>query len=199
MIDGIAPCRIGAAILAMAALSACGGTPAPAPRSAPPPAPIAEAVKAPVELAPLPFTAAQIRDATRNGRRYTFRIEVPGEPTVIEHITFFRVNAEGASLSIGGTSSDGKAFGTSPDRVTWEDLSRHGAFPKAATSIAEETVEVPAGKFACAVYTVHKPDGTVARYAFAKDLPGAPVLYTADKDKKRIRTSTLIEHVPGKE
>jgi len=185
------------AFLVLAALAGCGGAP-PAPPPSRPPSPSASASAAPIEeLAPAPFTAEQVRGATRNERRYTFRVEQEGQPTALVHLTFYHVDAEGARVSEGGTREDGTGYGVSPGRVTWAKLQLHGFFPKAATTITEETILVPAGKFACLVYTVKKGDGTVSRYYFAKDLPGAPVLTTIEKDGKRRKSSTLIEHTPG--
>ncbi len=34
----------------------------------------------------------------------------------------------------------------------------------------------------------------VSRFCFARELPGAPVLYYTEKAGKRVMTATLIEH-----
>jgi hypothetical protein len=46
--------------------------------------------------------------------------------------------------------------------------------PRGPWEITEETVEVPAGKFECWLYTVQKREGdpAVVRLYFAKKLPG---------------------------
>ena len=41
-----------------------------------------------------PFTAAQIRDATKAGRTYVYRIELPGSPVVLRTMLFGKVDAE---------------------------------------------------------------------------------------------------------
>ena len=189
--------RCGAACLLLI-LAGCAGAPPPPPahEAAPPPAPAASSAAS--ELTQPPFTVEQIRATIKEDFRYTWRIEKDGEPTVTEWFAFYRVNAEGARISSGGFRDDGTGFGVSPGHATWEQMRRIGAFPKAKTTITEETVEVPAGKFACVVYTVHKDDGSVGHHYFAKDLPGMPVLVFWVKDKKRFKTATLIEYSPGK-
>lgn len=162
--------------------------------AAPPVAAAAAAPSAPEPMAPTPFTAEQIRDATTNGRRYTWRITTAGEPGVIKHVTFFDVAAEGAAVSYGHIRDDGHILTLSPTRFTWEALRQQGSFPAAVTTIREETIQVPAGEFTCLVYRV-KPDNSSTRtFYFAKELPGPPILINVEKDGKRRRTSTLLSY-----
>src|SRR5687767_12827398 len=91
---------------------ACG---APASRAAAPePAatPEASASTASSDSYPTPYSAEQIRDATRPGRAYTWRVEVNGKAAVERTVAFTRVDAEGAEITGDGVAK----------RVTWEEL-----------------------------------------------------------------------------
>lgn len=137
---------------------------------------------------PTPYTADQIRDATKPGRTYKLDIETAGSPKGQRVMTFTKVDAEGAELV-----TDGGA----PKRVTWEELRKHAEFPKPVVSTRQEKITVPAGTFDCVVYVVQGDPGEVRTFYFAKALPGAPVLFFTEKDGKRVMTSTLVEHKPG--
>jgi len=132
-----------------------------------------------------PYTAAQIRDATKPGRTYRYRVEAEGLPAGQKTMTFTSVDAAGAEVS-----TDGAA----PTRVTWDELRKHAEFPEPVVSTREEKITVPAGTFDCTVYVVQGEPGEVRTFYFAKALPGAPVLFFTTKDGKRVMTSTLVEH-----
>ena len=51
-------------------------------------------------FAPTPYTAADIRNATKSGRTYRFRVEEHGKPVVVRELRFDDVDDEGANLSI---------------------------------------------------------------------------------------------------
>lgn len=153
----------------------------------PPPTDGPEKVKGPVF--PAPFTAEQIRDATKNGRTYRYKIEIPNKPTKEYVVTFRNVDEGGAEISSGSDSSK---------RMSWLTLQQHSEFPKDKVSKREEKLKTPAGKFECVVYEVTGDDGEVWTYYFAKKLPGAPVFFYVERNGKRLRTTTLIDHIPGK-
>ncbi len=138
---------------------------------------------------PAPFTAEQIRDATKAGRKYRYRVEEPGKPPREHVITFLKVDESGCEIA-----NDGGP----PKRMGWNMLQRHAEFPKDRVTTREVIKKTPAGKFECVVYMVRGDDGETSHYYFAKDLPGAPIAYHTEKDGKRIRTTTLLEHDPGK-
>lgn len=142
--------------------------------------------------APTPFSAEQIRAATKVGRRYAWRVEEEGKPPATRVIVFTSVDEEGAVMVAG--PDDASLAASSPSRARWDELQKHALFPAAATSVQDERVTVPAGTFDCRVYTVKDADGTVRRFYFALDLPGAPVLHFTEKDGRRLSTSTLVEH-----
>jgi hypothetical protein len=138
---------------------------------------------------PAPFTAEQIRDATKNGRTYRYKIEVPNKPAREHVITFRNVDANGAEIHTGAEQV--RRFG-------WITLQQHAEFPKDKVTTREEKLKTPAGKFDCIVYVVQGEDDEVWTYYFAKKLPGAPVFYYVERNGKRLRTTTLVEHLPGK-
>jgi hypothetical protein len=138
---------------------------------------------------PAPFTAEQIRAATKNGRTYRYKVELPNTPPKEYAITFRNVDAAGVEVAQSGTT---------PKRMAWLTLQQHAEFPKDRTSTHGEKLKTPAGKFECVVYEVHGDDDEIWTYFFAKKLPGAPVFFYAERRGKRLRTVTLVEHIRGK-
>jgi hypothetical protein len=183
-----------AAMLLALLMSACSGAPPHGARPEPStPAPHASSQPSPEAGAatfPTPYTAAQIRDATRPGRAYTWRVQAMGKPAFERTVTFTHVDADGAELV-----SDG-----SLQRVSWEDLRKHAEFPHASVTTRDETVTVPAGSFDCVVYVVEdraEGEGETSTFYFAKGLPGAPVLFFTEKGGERLMTSMLVGYEPG--
>ena len=137
---------------------------------------------------PSPYTAEQLREASKPGRTWTWRVETLGKPTVESSASFGALDAEGVELVSDGTSK----------RITWEELRRHAEFPRAAVITREETVTLPAGTYDCVVYVVTDPrTREITSYYFAKDLPGAPVYFYSEKDGTRVLTSTLVKYDAG--
>ena len=138
---------------------------------------------------PAPFTAEQIRDATKNGRTYRYKVEMPSKPTREYSITFRKVDDGGAEIFTGSDNSK---------RMGWLAMQQQSEFPKDKVTTRDEKLKTPAGKFECIVYEVEGDDGEVWTFYFAKKLPGAPVFFYAERNGKRLRTTTLVEHIPGK-
>lgn len=183
----------GALALVLCALAGCGaGT------SGSAAAPAGSAV---VEMAPTPYTAAQIRAATRVGRSYEFRVEAEGKPAVRRIMTFTAVSDARAETDNRITDDDGKPLeGGGHREASWEELRKHAEFPRAQVTLHDETVVVPAGAFACTLYTVTEGSGaeqTVERFAFSKDMAGPPVQFSTDKGGRRVMTSKLVVYRAG--
>jgi hypothetical protein len=134
-----------------------------------------------------PFSAQQIRAATRAGRRYVWRTTTPGGAETMT-LRFRAVDDSGATLE----SDDGRA----PRRVTWDELEGHARFPADRTTRSEDTVEVPAGSFEAWVYETRDPP-EVKRTWFARELPGAPVKQEVRRDGVVVFTMELLEHGSG--
>jgi hypothetical protein len=137
-----------------------------------------------------PFTWQQIREATKNGRTYRYRVEVPGKPPKERVLTFTKVDETGAEIFAGGDA---------PKRIGWPALQKDAEFPKDKVTVREESVKLPGGKFECMVYEVRGDAGETWTYFFAKTLPGAPVLFYTEQDGRRVKTTTLLQHIPGKD
>jgi hypothetical protein len=160
-----------------------------------PPAPPAEM------LAP-PFTAQQIKAATKAGRSYRFRLEQKGQPVQIATMDFPAVTDTGCTMRQGVTDEKGVEVEPAQSReATWDELARHASFPKANTTVREVEVTVPAGTFACTLYEVTLDGGYVSRFYFAKELPGPPVkieMVSRQAPGDVVEQSmVLIEHRPG--
>lgn len=152
-----------------------------------------------VELAPRPFTAEQIRDATKTGRTYRFAMR-EGEQTLTATIRFTAVTPEGATIERSVVDAAGNTLNQGTDEATWSELVEHASYPAGQTEITETTVEVPAGKFDAVLYTVTaEQEGKAfsSRAYFAKTLPGAPVKVEITLDGKSMLSMELLEHVPG--
>ena len=203
-----------AAVAWVALLAACGGT-APPPKTTstddafeaavaaekehdkakakaaePPPSEARGARESKGAVFPAPFSWEEIRSATKSGRTYRYKVEVRGKPAKERVLTFVKVDADGCEIFAGGES---------PKRKGWPSLQKDSEFPKERVQAREETVKLPGGKFDCMVYEVSGNDGEVTTYYFAKNLPGAPVLFYTDVDGKRMKTTTLLQHLQGKD
>ena len=154
-----------------------------------------------IELAAPPYTAEQIRDATRMGRTYTFLMQELDKPDTYMRLAFIEVSDDGATIERTILGADGKAEqGTMRVESTWDELVAHASYPAASTDITEETVDTPAGSFECFVYsvTVDSADGKLWTHVyFAKSMPGAPVLLIVEIDGRWSSTMTLTDFTPG--
>jgi hypothetical protein len=139
-------------------------------------------------VAAAPFSWQQIRAATKNGRNYHYRVEVSGKPSKEHVLRFTKVDDSGAEIATSGDA---------PRRVGWPALQQDAEFPKDKLTVREESIKLPSGKFDCVVYEVRGAEGETSTYFFAKSLPGAPVLFYTEQGGRRIKTTTLLRHVPG--
>lgn len=170
--------------------SACA--PAAGPTSA---YPAAETKTDAAETAPSPYTAEEIRAASPVGRRLEFRVETSGKPTLVRVMSFVRSDEAGADVESLSLDETGHAMGDKEtSRATWEELRAHASFPRAATTIGDETVTVPAGTFDCRVYKVTRGD-RVMTFWFAKSLPGPPVRMTVAAAGSVVETRVLVRHL----
>jgi hypothetical protein len=141
--------------------------------------------------APTPFTADEIRKAFPVGRTDVFRIE--GGDHVMTMTNRVLKSGEKEVEIERAAATDGKESPAAKKTSTWREMQAHGAFPKASTTITEETIEVPAGKFECLVYAVNRGPTKCTMY-FAKKLPGPPVKMTMETQGKVDSTMVLVEH-----
>ena len=173
------------------AVLACAATLAAACASSPPVAPDATGA---ADLAPFPYTAAQIRDATPAGRTYVFRM-AQGDEVVLRTIRFMAVDAEGAeTLATLADLTGAPVAEPARQRVSWDELRQHASYPRATTTLSDATVTVPAGTFACRRYVVQIGSDEQIVVDFAHDLPGAPVSLVDVKAGAEVLRMTLERH-----
>ncbi|MFO0745071.1 MAG: hypothetical protein U1F43_05250 [Myxococcota bacterium] len=155
--------------------------------------------EAPQKMAAPPFTAAQIRAATAAGRTYVWNVVAPGKADSQRRVRFIQADDEGAQIGTQVIDAAGSPVGEEQVvEATWSALEGHGTFPVDALKVSDANVTVPAGTYACWLYEVKEPDGSEARFWFAKNLPGAPVRIEAMKDGKLLETRELVSHEAGK-
>ena len=170
--------------------------PPPRPSSGPAGASAAGSLGVPVGADKIaPYTPEQIRDATPAGRSYRYRIERAGKSTKVDEMRFVRVDATGADIMSTTRDESGPRGEPKTRTVTWAELRAHGEFPRALVTVTEEPLDIPAGHFSCLVFTLKSAEGNeVSRFFFAREIPGAPVFYTTERDGQRVLTATLLEH-----
>ncbi len=156
----------------------------------------------PAELAPIPYTADEIRAAHPPGTKLVFQVEQTGLPTIHRTMLFARSEDPDATLIEGRTTTpEGQELQPAEQgAATWEELRHHAAFPADGTERSETEVLVPAGRFDCTLYTVGTVEAgapTVSRYWFAHDKPGPPVLLEIERGGLVILRMTLLEYHKG--
>lgn len=147
--------------------------------------------------APTPFSAAEIRAGCQPPRAITLRIEPAGAEPFIRVNRFLEADDDGAlqeaqRLALDGTPLDE----VDVRRVTWLGFQSHASFPLAATTISEETIELPAGTFDCWCYLV-RDGASEQRFWFARELPGMPVRTEEREGGAVTFAMTMLENVPG--
>jgi hypothetical protein len=148
-------------------------------------------------MAPIPFTAAQIHDASRAGKTYRWQLEVKDKPTVRKQLRFDAVDDEGATVSSLDTDETGKVLDQQTGKPTWNQLRMHGAFPADITTVEEKQVTVPAGTCQCKWYTVREDDDAIVHFCFVLEEPGPPFYFDQWRGDVQVMKSELIELIPG--
>ncbi len=140
---------------------------------------------------PTPFTAAEIRDASRPGRTVRQRIEVDGQPTVLQIQQWASVDDEGATRVVGILQADGSWTDVRRSRSTRLALQGHASMPIATTTIDEVTLDSPMGPLACLRYTARDGDA-IERFWFARDYPGMPVKTERTEEGRVVERVTML-------
>jgi hypothetical protein len=142
---------------------------------------------------PTPFTADEIRANSRPGRTVRSLVVQDG---VEPHVRVMRVvssDAEGGERDFWTETPDGRRL-TEPEREpsTWLELQGHASMPAATTTIAEEGIDIPAGRFACLRYT--RDDGdSLSTFWFARSAPGAPLRFERSVGGSIVFSSVALE------
>jgi hypothetical protein len=143
---------------------------------------------------PTPFTADEIRAGCPPGRTVrSLVVPANGEPFV--RVTrFVSGDPEGSDQEIWTESPDGARL-TEPERgrSSWVEFQRHASMPAATTTIDEQTIEIPAGRFDCLRY-VRRDGDSVSTFWFARSAPGMPLKFERRTvDGTLVFSSTAIE------
>lgn len=154
--------------------------------------------------APTPFTAAQIRGASADGRAWLFLLEEADKPAMHMRMEMSAVGDDTVALTRTVTdATTGEPLGEpATSTATWPDLVAHAEYPRDATTLADAVIDVPAGRFDAMHYTVSDAANgaeTVTEAWFARDLPGPPVLMLVRVGGAQATKLTLLRHTPGTE
>lgn len=142
---------------------------------------------------PTPFSAAQIREASPAGTSVAFLVEPAGAEPYVDRWEFLESDDRVARRRQWRETVDGGLL-EEPivAEATWVELQGHASYPAASTTVEAGRAAVPAGEYDCWIYTRQEGDSTT-RAAFAKDLPGPPVLVEAHRAGEPAFTMSLLE------
>jgi hypothetical protein len=147
---------------------------------------------------PTPFSADEIRRGCSPGRTVRSLVTEAGSEPYVGVTRFVSTDDEGAEQESWRETPDGDRL-TEPQRrrSTWLEFQGHASMPAATTEIAEERIEIPAGRFDCLRYT--RTDGDeVSTFWFAKVAPGMPLKFEQRTNGELVYSSTAIENsTPG--
>lgn len=145
-----------------------------------------------MEQLPTPFTAEQIRDASRD-RRLRLVTEAPdAEP--VHSVTEF-VGWSDAGVTMRATTVDADGVPVEPPIehwATWDDLRRHALFPAADTTLTDERITTPLGALDTLRYSRDVGDRQLV-FWFAVGFPGMPVRYETRVGGVVVSSTTVVE------
>ena len=142
---------------------------------------------------PTPFTAAEIRDASRLGGTVRQVIEIEGAPTqtLVQHIV--EIDGEGGTRYVYTLGANGEPVDPGRSRATWLALQGHASMPTATTTIDEVALDTPMGRLDCLRYTRRDGDALDV-FWFARSKPGMPVRIERVEDGRVVRRVTMISN-----
>ena len=140
---------------------------------------------------PTPFTAAEIRAASRLGRTIRQLIEIEGQPPERRVQRWIAVDEEGATRLVATLADDGSPRDARRARSTWLDLQRHASMPIATTTLDEVTLDSPMGPLECLRYTAIDGDA-IETFWFARAMPGMPVRTERTEHGRVVERVTMV-------
>lgn len=153
----------------------------------------------------LPWTTDEIKKSVKKGATMLFKNEqVMGEKTTTNYtkMEFTAVTEEGYTSKSTNLDAEKKEIGKPKEKTEkWADYMAKMKFTKADTTVSEESIETPAGKFDCKVYTqVQKRGGgeMTIKFYFPKDKPGMLAKVTGEGNGFKM-TQVLEELNTGEE
>lgn len=158
---------------------------------------VSEAHRLQADHAPTPFSAAEIRAGCQPPRTIRLRVEPAGQAAFERVNRFVEADLDGALQETQRFSLDGAPLDEPiRQRATWLGFQEHASFPERLTTISEESIELPAGRFDCWLYQV-RDGGDERRFWFARDLPGMPIRMEEHEDGVLTFRMVMLENVPG--
>jgi hypothetical protein len=146
---------------------------------------------------PTPFTADEIRAGCPPGRTVRALVVEAGREPYVQITRFVSGDAEGAEQESWTETPDGARLSEPTRRRTaWLGFQGHASMPAATTDIAEEVIDIPAGRFDCLRYTRRDGD-TVNTFWFARSAPGMPLKFEEREAGELVYSSTVLENIPG--
>jgi hypothetical protein len=142
---------------------------------------------------PTPFSADEIRVGCPPGRTIRVRVFELGQPPYVGVTKFVSGDAAGAEQESWRETPNGERL-TEPRlvRSTWLELQGHASMPRATTTIDEETVDLPAGRYDCLRYTRREGDEETS-FWFARSAPGMPLKLEERVKGELVYASEAIE------
>ena len=142
---------------------------------------------------PTPFSADEIRRGCPPGRTVRTLVVRAGQEPYVRVTRFSTGDGDGADQELWTETPDGtRLTETETGHSIWRELQGHASMPAASTRIEEETIDIPAGRYACLRYT--RVDGdTVDTFWFATSAPGAPMRLEQRVGGELVFSSTAIE------
>jgi hypothetical protein len=141
---------------------------------------------------PTPFSADEIRRGCPPGRTVRTLVVQAGEEPYVRVTRFLTGDEDGSDQELWTESPDGtRLTETETGHSIWRALQGHASMPADRTTVTEEEIDIPAGRFACLRYTRTDEDG-VGIFWFAKSAPGMPLKFEKRVDGKTIMSSTTL-------
>jgi hypothetical protein len=141
---------------------------------------------------PTPFSADEIRQGCPAGRTIRTLVVRAGEEPYVRVIRFLTGDETGADQEAWNETPDGtRLTETETGHSNWRELQGHASMPADRTTVTEEEIEIPAGRFACLRYTRTDENG-VGDFWFAKSAPGMPLKFEKLVDGEVVFSSTTL-------
>ncbi len=157
------------------------------------------------EAISLPWTSEEIKKSIKAGASMLFKVEqTMGEKTTSSYtkMEITAVTEEGYTMKTSNLDAEKKEMGKAKEKTEkWADYMAKMKFTKADTTVTEESIETPAGKFDCKVYAqVQKKGGQemTIKFYFPKDKPGTLAKLTGEGGGFKM-SQTLEEYNAGGE
>jgi hypothetical protein len=142
---------------------------------------------------PTPFSAAQIRDASRPGTTVTYRVESAEGDTYLDRWEFLGGDEQRGRRRRWAETPDGQLVEEVQEfESAWLDLQRHASYPASTTRLTTGTAITGAGEFDCWIYVMANDDGTITAASFAPTEPGPPVLMESRRDGEVVFRMELL-------